>query len=152
MSKTFRYLLLALVVVALYFLLLRPGAAPSVEISASRPGVGRPGTTVVAHVREPARGITSIRVEAVQNDQRILLAEHHASSPPAWSFCRRGEVETEVPAELSPDTFSGLTEGEISIQVVALGTGAVLRSPRATIASKNLPVRFTPPPVSLTSA
>ncbi len=151
MSKSFRYLVLALVFVALYLLLLRPGAAPLVEISSSRPGVGRPGTTVTAHVREPERGITSIRVSAIQDDQTVLLAEHHASSPPPWAFWRRGEVETEVPVEVNGETFPGLAKGEISIRVEALGTGAALRGPRTTVASENLPVRFQPPPVSLTS-
>jgi murein DD-endopeptidase MepM/ murein hydrolase activator NlpD len=151
MSKPVRYSVLVLVVVALYFLLLRPGAAPTVEISASRPGVGRPGTTVVAHVRETDRGITSVRIEAAEDDQRILLAEHHASAPPAWAFWRRGETDTEVSAVVSPETFSGLAPGEISIRVQALGVGAALRGPKATIASRNLPVRFTSPPLSLTS-
>lgn len=151
MSKPFRYLILALVVLALYLLLLRPGPAPSMEVSSSRPGVGRPGTTVTAHIREPNRGLTSVRISAVQDDQTVLLAEHHASSPPAWAFWRRGETETDLPVEVNGEAFPGLTEGEIEIRVTALGTGAVLRGPKAAVKNLVLPVRFDPPPVSLTS-
>ena len=150
MGKTIRYSILALALFAGFFLALWPGPAPVVEIVPSRPGVGQAGTAVVVRVREGARGITGVRVEAHQNGAVTPLSERAFPPSSAW-FWKNGEVETEVPVELGPETVPGLAEGQLTLRVEALGTGAWLRRPRAAIEELPLPVRLTPPQLEVIS-
>jgi murein DD-endopeptidase MepM/ murein hydrolase activator NlpD len=89
-------------------------------------------------------------VEAVQSGVATPIAERvfPSSFPP---FLKKGEVETEVPVELGPETVPGLAEGQLTLRVEALGTGAWLRRPRAALQELPLPVRLTPPQLSVTS-
>ena len=150
MRKTIRYAILALALFTGFFLAFWPGPAPDVEIVPSRPGVGRAGTTVVVRVREGARGVTAVRVEAVQDGTAVSLAERAFPSSSTWMW-KKGEVETEVPVVVGPETVPGLAEGQLTLRVEALGSGAWLRRPRATIGEVPLPVRLTPPQVAVTS-
>ncbi len=150
MRKLIRYAILALALVGVFFLALWPGPAPDVEIVPSRPGVGRPGTSVAVRVREGARGVTSVRVEAVQNGTAVSLAEREFLPASTWMW-KKGEVETEIPVVVGPETVPGLAEGQLTLRVQALGTGSWLRGPRAAVEELPLPVRFTPPQLTLTS-
>ena len=150
MRKLIRFSILALVVFGGLFLAFWPGPAPVVEIVPARPGVGRAGTTVVVRARESARGITGVRVEAVQDGTAVSLAERSFPPSSTWVW-KKGEVETEVPVVLGPETIPGLAAGQISLRVHALGTGAWLRGPRETTSELSLPVSFTPPQLSVAS-
>jgi hypothetical protein len=145
-----RYLILALALLGGFFLAFWPGPSPDITIVPSRPGVGRAGTRVLVRVKEGARGITRIRVEALQGGAAVPLGERvfPSSFPP---LLKKGEVETEVPVEVGPQTVPGLAEGQLTLRVEALGTGAWLRSPRAAIEELPLPVRLTPPQLTVTS-
>ncbi|MGH9390206.1 MAG: M23 family metallopeptidase, partial [Vicinamibacteria bacterium] len=150
MRKTIRYSILALALIGGFFTAFWPGPAPDVAIVPSRPGVGRAGTTVVVRVREGARGITHVRVEALQNGAAFPLDERAFPSSAPWIW-RKGDVEAEIPVELGPDTVPGLAEGQLVLRVEALGTGAWLRGPRATTTELTLPVRLIPPQLAVTS-
>ncbi len=150
MRKTVRYALLALALFGGLFLAFWPGPSPVVEVIPSRPGVGRAGTTVVVRAREGARGVTFIRVEAVQSGNAVLLAEREFPASSMWIW-KKGEVETEVPVVVGPESVPGLAEGQLTLRVEALGTGAWLRGPRAAIQELPLPVRLTPPQLAVTS-
>ncbi len=94
MPKMIRYsiLTLALALAAIGFsTAFWPGPAPEVEIVPSRPGVGRTGTTVLVRVKEKARGVTYVRVEALQNGAAFPLEERSfpSSGPGFW---RKGEI------------------------------------------------------------
>jgi hypothetical protein len=127
-----------------------PGPAPEVAIVPSRPGVGGAGTTVLVRVKERARGITNVRVEAIQNGAAFPLEERAfpSSGPAIW---RKGEIEVEVPVEVGSDTVPGLAEGQLLVRAEAVGTGAWLRGPRVTTAELPLPVRLVPPQLAVTS-
>jgi murein DD-endopeptidase MepM/ murein hydrolase activator NlpD len=133
-----------------FFTAFWPGPAPEVAIVPSRPGVGGGGTTVLVRVKEGARGITNVRVEAVQNGVSFPLVERAfpSAGPAIW---RKGQIELEVPTEVGPKTVSGLAEGELLLRAEARGTGAWLRGPRVTTAELPLPVRLVPPQLSVTS-
>jgi murein DD-endopeptidase MepM/ murein hydrolase activator NlpD len=151
MRKTIRYTIALLALSGGFFLAFWPGPSPDVAIVPSRPGVGRAGTTVVVRAKEGTRGITRIRVEAVQNGAPVPLGERVFPPSSLWIW-KKGTVEAEVPVELGPDSVPGLTEGRISLRVEALGTGAWLRGPRATASELPLPVRLTPPQLAVTSS
>ncbi len=150
MRKSIRYAILTLALVGVFFVALWPGPAPVVEIVPARPGVGRAGTTVVVRAKEGARGITGVRVEVVQDGTPVSLAERSFPPSSTWIW-KKGEVDTEVPVVLGPDTIPGLAAGQISLRVHALGTGAWLRRPRETTSELSLPVRFTPPQLAVAS-
>jgi murein DD-endopeptidase MepM/ murein hydrolase activator NlpD len=150
MRKTIRYAILALVLFAGFFLAFWPGPSPDIEIVSSRPGVGRAGTSISVRAREGTRGVTSVRVEAVRNGTAVSLAEREFPSSSAWMW-KKGEIETEVPVVVGPETVPGLAEGQLTLRVQALGTGAWLRRPRAAIEELPLPVRLTPPQLAVTS-
>ncbi|MGH9334281.1 MAG: M23 family metallopeptidase, partial [Vicinamibacteria bacterium] len=143
-------LALALALAFGFFTAFWPGPAPEVAILPSRPGVGRAGTTVLVRVKEEARGVTHVRVEALQNGASFPLEERAFPSSGPWIW-RKGEVEVEVPVEVGSDTVSGLAEGQLLLRVEALGTGAWLRDPRATTNELRLPVRLVPPQLEVTS-
>jgi Peptidase family M23 len=153
MLKMIRYsiLTLALALAAVgFFTAFWPGPSPEVAIVPSRPGVGRAGTTVLVRVKERARGVTYIRVEARQNGAAFPLEERRfpSSGPGFW---RKGEIEPEVSVEVGAETVPGLAEGQLILRVDALGTGAWLRGPRATTEELSLPVRLIPPQLAVTS-
>jgi len=151
MSRLLRYFIAAAVLFALYFVFLRSGPAPLLEVSTSRPGVGRAGTTLTVRAREPHRGLTSIRVEALQGERAVTLAVHEASGGSPWAFWRTGEVDAALPVELNEGTLPALTEGSLTLRVTAEGTGAVFRGPKRATEDLTLLVRLTPPSLSLVS-
>lgn len=150
MLKLLRYVLLAAFVVIFFYVLLWPGTAPAIRIVTDRPGVGRGGTTATVRASAP-RGVTAVRVEAIQGDRAVPLAERELDAPAPWAFWRSGTNETEVEVELSPDTLPELSEGELLLRVSAAGTKAILRGPKATVENFVLPVRLTPPRLGVTS-
>ncbi|HXV65234.1 MAG TPA: hypothetical protein VEK15_31355, partial [Vicinamibacteria bacterium] len=124
MRRPFGYLLAAVLTFVLLFVLFWPGPAPSVDVRTDRPGVGRAGTDLTVTAREPARGVSSIRMEAVQGDRVVALADESFVPRPAWAVWKRGEVEPALDVQLSPETVPGLSEGELLLRVTASGTGA----------------------------
>jgi hypothetical protein len=147
----FSILVLALALAVVGFLTaFWPGPAPQVSIVPSRPGVGRAGTTVLVRVKEAARGVTNVRVEALQNGAVFSLGERGfpSAGPAIW---KKGEIEVEIPVEVDSETVPGLAEGELLLRAEALGTGAWLRGPRSTTAEMPLPVRLAPPRLAVTS-
>jgi murein DD-endopeptidase MepM/ murein hydrolase activator NlpD len=150
MRKPLRNLILALALLGGLFLAFWPGPPPEVQAVPSRPGVGRGGTTVVFRVREPSRGITGVRVEALHSGAATALGERVFPPASLWIW-KKGEVETEVPVEVGPGTVPGLAEGEITIRATALGTGAWLLGPRAAVRDLQLPVRLALPQLGVLS-
>jgi murein DD-endopeptidase MepM/ murein hydrolase activator NlpD len=147
--RSFRILALALVAFG-FFAAFWSGPAPEVAIVPSRPGVGRTGTQVLVRVKEAARGVTKVRVEALQNGASFPLEERTFPSP-GPRLWEKGEIDVEVPVQLGLDTLPGLAAGQLLLRAEALGTGAWLRGPKVTTAELPMPVRLVPPPLSVTS-
>lgn len=151
MRRLFVYVVAPLSILALGAWIWWSRAAPVVDIDADRPGVGRAGTTVAVSVREPVRGVTSVRVESIHADRTTLLAEQALPPPSRWALWRRGRVDVELPVELSEATVEGLSEGTLTLRVTAAGTGAALLGPRTVVRDTTFPVRLRPPTVGVTS-
>ena len=105
--------LLALLAVA-YLLLgaLRLGPAPWVAIESERPAVGQ-GTRVVARFAEPARGLGGIRLELVQGEKSVVLAEERFSRASAFSPTRgQFTPKAELAATVGRASQAWLREGD----------------------------------------
>ncbi|HSF16340.1 MAG TPA: M23 family metallopeptidase [Vicinamibacteria bacterium] len=152
MRRPFGYLLAAALSFVLLFVLFWPGPAPSVDVRTDRPGVGRAGTGLSVTAREPARGVSSIRVEALQADRVVTLADQSFVPRSAWAVWKRGEVEPALELRLSPETIPGLSEGDLLLRMTAKGSGSALIGPRETTSETVLPVRLTAPVLGLTSS
>lgn len=150
MAKLLRTLLVLGVLGAALYVLFWPGTAPVLRIGTDRPGVGRGGTTVSASASAP-RGVTSLRIEAIQGERAVVLEERTVNLPEPWAFWQEREREVSLDVELSPDTLGELLEGELTVRVTASGAGAVLLGPRASRNDVVLPVRLTPPELGVTS-
>ena len=150
MGKLLRFLLVVGVVVGALYVLFWPATAPVLQVGTDRPGVGHGGTTASVRASAP-RGVTALRVEAIQGARAVLLDERAMEAPAPWAFWRERVREVELDVELGPATFPELSEGELTLRVTAEGAGAVLRGPRVSMEEVDLPVRLTPPPLGVTS-
>jgi murein DD-endopeptidase MepM/ murein hydrolase activator NlpD len=150
MGKLLRYVLIAGVGAGSLYVLFVAGAAPVLQVGVDRPGVGRGGTHVTAHA-SATRGVTSLRVEAIQGERAVVLDETTMEAPAPWAFWRERAREAELDVELGPTTFPQLSEGHVTLRVSAAGAGATLRGPRVSTKNIDLPVRLTPPQLDVTS-
>lgn len=150
MGRSLGYGLLAGLVGFALYVLFWPGPAPALRFEADRPGVGQGGTAATVHA-QAARGVTKLRVEAVQGERRVLLDERAFTHPEPWAFWTKRLTETHLDVELSPSTVRDLAEGELTLVATAEGTAAWLRGPRVGYADRTFPVRLTPPEVGVTS-
>lgn len=145
-------LLLALLAVAA-LAWFRTGA-PEVEVEAQRPGIGRTASPVTVRVAEPARGLTSVRVEVAQEGREpVVVEERTYDQPPRpfWAFWGPRAERDEFEVGIGRDTVEGLQEGEATIRVVAERAGTPLRKGDPVVAETTLPVRLRPPVLSVLS-
>jgi hypothetical protein len=142
-------LLLALAVVcALAWF--RAGAAPAIDIAAKLPGIGR-RTPVTVTVAAPGRGLGPVRVELVQGERVVTLAEKTFAPRPFWAFWGPRTERAEIPVEVGRETVEGLRAGEATIRVSAGRAATWLRHPAPATTELALPVRLTPPSLQVLS-
>lgn len=125
----------------------RTGEAPSVEMDADEPAVGR-GTTVTVRAEAGARGVARIRVWAVQGDRRVSVADETFEVAPAWKLWASVPSARQVTARVGSETVPGLQEGQLELVVEADGAGTWLFGAKSSRDAQTLPVQLRPPSLS----
>ena len=130
---------------------LRLGPEIGVEIASDRPAVG-PATTVQATFREPRKGLGAIRLELVQGDRVVVLAEERFQRPGPFALFSRGpRAEAVLSAVVGRQAQPFLREGELAVRAVAERITGPLRSGRTAVAEIRMTVGFRPPPLTIVS-
>jgi murein DD-endopeptidase MepM/ murein hydrolase activator NlpD len=149
-----RRIVVVLVLVAAGYLLwggLRRGPAPSVVIESERPAIGQ-STKVTARFSEPWGGLGTIRLELVQGDRSVVLAEHRFARRGPFSPTRGAfTAHAELAAAVGHATQEWLTEGEAVLRATADRMNGPLRSRALVVVEKKMQVRLRPPRLELLS-
>lgn len=130
--------------------LVRVGSPPQIGIEPGAPGIGRK-TPVVVKVAAPGRGLTEVKVELTQGEHTQVVAEKSYRARPFWAFWGARTTSDEIAVEVGKDSMPELTGGEAVIRVTASRAGTWLRHPAPAVAETTLPVRLTPPTLSVLS-
>ncbi len=126
------------------------GGTPEVKIEPATAALGR-RTPVTVKVREPRRGITTVRVEAIQGEHLKVLGEVSEQPRPFWAFWQGRPAERELSFEVGRETMPELVGGEAKIRVTAGRAATPLRHPGPVVSELTLPVRLTPPSLAVIS-
>ncbi|MGE5233369.1 MAG: M23 family metallopeptidase [Acidobacteriota bacterium] len=129
---------------------LRLGAAPSISIEPKIPGIGK-RTPIVVRVAAPGRGLGPVKVELVQDQLDVVLAQRELRPRPFWKFWGPRTERAEIAVEAGRETIAGLRAGEATIRVTAERASTPLRHPAPTVVERKLPVRLQPPALQVTS-
>lgn len=140
-------LVLALVALATF----RAGGAPEIAIEPSAQGIGA-RTPVEVTVRSGGRGLDDVRVELVQGERVEVVAEKEYTPRAAWAFWGPRTAEDTFTVEVGRETVRNLRSGDATVRVVATRPGTWLRDPQPAVEEVTLPVRLTPPTLSVTSS
>ncbi len=145
------FLLAALVVLAgLAVSTFRTGPPASIELRTEATAIG-PRTEVTARAVATGRGLASLRLEVEQKGQVWVVARHEHRPLPPWSFVGERVLEDELRADVGHQSLTELQEGEATIRVVAERARTWLLAPGPVTKELRLPVRRTPPSLSLVS-
>ncbi len=129
---------------------LRVGPQPAIEIRPALRAIGR-ATPVAIEIREPSRGVSSVRVELVQGDLVATLFEETGRTLAAWQLWGVRDGARTVGLTVGKQREPRLVEGPATIRVTATGGGSWLRAAPATVAEVELPVLLTPPRLEVVS-
>lgn len=128
----------------------RVGPAAQVRMLPDLPGIGA-RTRVTIDVEEPTRGLSDVKVELWQGDQRFPLVQRQFAPRPAWAFWGPRTQRERLTVEVGAQSQRGLHEGEAVLRVTAERAGAWLRNPDPVVAELKLPVRLVPPALEVLS-
>ena len=128
----------------------RVGAPPQIDVQARLPGIG-PRTPIEVQVSEPSRGLSRVTVELVQDGLVELLEERRHAPRPFWAFWGPRVPSDEILVEVGSETTPKLEGGEATVRVTAERAATWLRHPDPVVRELKLPVRLTPPQVSVSS-
>lgn len=129
---------------------LRVGPPPAIEIRPSLRAIGR-ATPVAIEVNEASRGVSAVRVELVQADLTVTLAEESGRVLAPWQLWGDRDRARTLGVTVGKERVPGLAEAPAKIRVRATGAGSWLRSARTAVAEVELPVRLTPPRLEVVS-
>jgi murein DD-endopeptidase MepM/ murein hydrolase activator NlpD len=129
----------------------RTGAAPTLTLKPDVPGLGRKTPVRVTAV-VPGRGLTRVRLEVVQGDRVQVVADKSYVPRPAWTFWGPLTERAEIRADVGVDNVPGLKAGEAVLRAVADRAGTWLLHPAPVVQELKVPVRLSPPALSVTSA
>ncbi len=131
--------------------LLGPEAA--ITLVTDREAVG-PGTEVQAEISEPRFGIVEARIEAVQGSCSSVLAKvtSDVSPSPFNPLAEPANESVRLLARVGRGEPKCLTEGEVTLRVVATRVRGPLRRAAETVSEKVLPVVFRPPTIQVLSS
>lgn len=128
----------------------RAGGEPEIAIEPSAQGIGA-RTPIDVRVAAGGRGLDDVRVELVQGDRVEVVAEKEYTPRQAWAFWGPRTTEDTFTVEVGRATVPNLRSGDATVRVVAERPGTWMRSPDPAIAEVTLPVRLTPPSLSVMS-
>ena len=129
---------------------LRAGGVPEIEITLDKPAVGRSGLATV-DVREPVRGVVSVELFLVQGERRTSLAQKTFVPQPAWMPWGEKTDAATLASKFGKDHQTDLEEGTAIIEVSASGASSWLSAAPTAVAQREVVVRLTPPPLSVTT-
>jgi murein DD-endopeptidase MepM/ murein hydrolase activator NlpD len=129
----------------------RTGPAPAIEIRPAHAAIGR-ATPLEIEVAEPARGLTSVKVELEQNGALLPLAEERFAPLAPWRLWGARTARKSWHLEVGKLAQPALVEGEATIRVTAARAPAWLRAGAPALAEVRLPVRFTAPSLAVLSS
>lgn len=128
----------------------RAGPEPTVGIEPAAKAIG-PRTAVKVDVQEPVRGLAGVRIELVQAGHTDVLYDKTYEPRTAWGFGGSGHDAESVRFEVGREIQKQLKQGDATIRVTAARAPSWLRHPDPVVKEKTLPVRFTPPTLSVVS-
>jgi murein DD-endopeptidase MepM/ murein hydrolase activator NlpD len=128
----------------------RVGPSPSIRISPTLPAIGKHNIVRIG-LSEPKRGLSFVRVELVQGDRTEALAERSHALTSTLAFWSVGTGQDEISVDVGRDTIKGLKAGNAVVRVTANRVPTWLRRPLPAVESLVLPVRLSPPAVSVLS-
>ncbi len=130
--------------------ILRVGPAPVINIRPAIPVIGK-RTPVSVEISEPTRGLSGVKIEFVQGDQVVSLAEKSYPCPSAFSIWGSKTAHDKIDLSVGRDTIATLKPGQAAIRVTAGRASTWLRSPAPVTQEILLPVRLSPPLLQITS-
>lgn len=142
------WLVVALAIVVLALAWWRVGPSPTIDIRPALDAVG-PSTEVVIEVMEDVRGLVDLHVELAQDNQRWDLERKSFVSPGFWDFWSERTTSDRTVVVVGTRHQEGLSTGEVTLTVTAGRAGTFLRTPDAERVTLTLPVRLTPPELSI---
>jgi murein DD-endopeptidase MepM/ murein hydrolase activator NlpD len=148
-----RFVVVVVLVAAGYLVwgALRRGPTPSVVIESERPAIGQ-ATKVTARFSEPWGGLGTIRLELVQGDRSVVLAERRFARRGPFSPTRGAfTAHAELVATVGQATQEWIKEGEAVLRATADRMAGPLRSRAQVVVEKKMPVRLRPPQLELLS-
>lgn len=143
-----------LILLAVAFLVLawwRVGPDVELEAQPRLDGIG-PATVVDVVAREGTRGLSDLKAELVQGDTVWPLVEKQYEARPFWAFWGPRIVEDRLELVLGKTVQKELLPGEAVLRLTASRGSTPIRRPAATVLETVLPVRLTPPELSLIAA
>ncbi|MEP7012867.1 MAG: M23 family metallopeptidase [Acidobacteriota bacterium] len=143
--------ILVLLVVAIAFfggLSFWSGSAPGVELIPKLKGIGK--RTPIEVKIDDVSHVQRVRIEVIQGADKIAVTEKEYIPSPNWAFWRGRRPET-FTVDIGRDTVKGLRAGDAIVRATAERAGNLIRTADPTIAEVKLPVRLSPPVLSLLS-
>lgn len=129
---------------------LRTGGKPEIEMATDKEAIGRE-TMGTVMVKEPRRGLVSVRVRLSQGALDVTLADEAFEPQSAW-WPSGPKTETfTVPFKVGKDHQPELKAGPATIEVVARGASTWMFGAQEAQAQRTLPVRLSPPTLSVTA-
>ena len=129
----------------------RAGPVPELAISPSAKAIGA-RTSVTVTATEPTRGLTGVKIEFVQGDRVETLVAKTYIPESAWAFWGSKTDSDAIKFELGRDVQKNLKQLPATIRVTATRASSWLRHPGPEVKELVLPVRLTPPSLSVVSS
>lgn len=122
----------------------RSSPEPTIDITLEREAIG-PRNGITIRVKEPERGLSTWKVELLQDGFVKVLDEQSFVPRPPWAYW--GEIVDEhvSAADIGKNAVPELVEGEATLRITAGRAGNLLSSPDPVVVERKLPVRLTPP-------
>jgi hypothetical protein len=139
-----------LILGAVGFAWFRVGPSPEIKIVPAISLIGKK-TPVKVEVAEPSRGLSHVKVDFIQGDTTVTLAEKSYEFRPPLRFWGPLTARDVVEFDVGRDAIKGLKPGNATIRVTAERTGTWLRTPAPVSQEVTLPVRLSPPTLQLVS-
>jgi hypothetical protein len=129
----------------------RAGGTPEIAIEPAAKAIGA-RTPVTVTVTESSRGLTGVKIEFLQGDRRDTLVDKSYVPQSAWAFWGPKVDRDTIKFELGRDVQKNLKQVPATIRVTAARAGSWLRHPEPVVEEIRLPVRLTPPSLSVVSS
>lgn len=124
----------------------------TIELSSDRPAIGV-ATKIVAAFDAPRFGLGSVRLELVQGDQSIVLAEERFEQASPYALRRGGSTaQAKLEAVVGRGRPAWLKAGEVTVRAVASRLSGALRSGAPTVVERKFTVRLRPPALAVLSS